>query len=133
MKTKTGLFCISIVASWLLFATNVLASYTVTVPGGFTYYPIANHLDHVGGDTLDQLIPNPPDGTQLLKWDCVSYQVAATYDGFGGQWDTPGVTLNPGEGAFIVSGGGSFTIIFTGNVHVPVFPNPFACPCDGFS
>jgi Immunoglobulin domain len=46
-------------------------SYTINLPGGGNgiFYLIANQLDH-GSNTLDEVLPNMPDGTQILTWNC---------------------------------------------------------------
>src|ERR1035438_5451393 len=82
-------------------------SYTITLPSGWSL--IANHLDAPGGNSLDNVLPNVPDGTQLFKY--AGGFSAYTYDAIAGAWS--GGTLSPGEGAFI-NLPLAMTITFTG-------------------
>jgi hypothetical protein len=112
---------------WLLGALNSFAdSYTLTVPPGTS--TIANYLDH-GANTLDEVLTNLPDGTQILKWNCGSY-TTYTYSNSIPGWSPGGGTLKPGEGAFISNRLSSpLTITFTGNPHTPFYPWPLPCGC----
>ena len=113
--------CILASVCYVLFTIGGFAdSYTITVPIGYSL--IANHLDAPGGNSLDNVLPNAEDGTQLYKYN--GGFTAYTYDALAGAWD--GGTLSPGEGAFIHLPQGSSTtsITFTGTPHVPVLPLP---------
>jgi hypothetical protein len=107
-----------------------IRTYTLTIPNdGFV--AIANQLDH-GSNTLNEVLPNVPDGTMILKWDCASQDWSPnvpTYSAFTGKW-SPNSTLAPGEGALISIGNGvgpSTVLTFTGTPHVPVLPPTFPC------
>src|SRR5262245_7033375 len=68
--------CYVTLVSYLLTTIGSLAdSYTLTVPaaqgGNSGYSLIANQLDN-GGNTLDEVLPNVPDQTQLSKVDCTT-------------------------------------------------------------
>ena len=125
---KTSLFasvCYVLVTCCALAQSNL--SYTVTLPAG-SYAAIANQLDH-GSNTLDEVLPNVPDGTSLLKWDCASqdwssiqYQYAS---GFG--WFPAGGTLAPGDGALLYNPANTTNLTFTGTPHVPVLPPAWPC------
>ena len=111
----------------ILFTLSAHGVYTITVPPGSSL--IANHLDE-GGNTLDEVFPPVPDGTQLLKWNCSTFQTY-TYDEAIGSWIPGGGTLKPGEGAMIInSSGSSFNVTFIGTAHVPVCPIHLPCGCD---
>lgn len=72
-----------------------------------------------GDNTLATIIPTATDGTSIYKFTNGAYETAATFyvvDGVGG-WDTPDMVLNPGEGAFILSGSTTATsLTFVGEV-----------------
>src|SRR5262245_53142423 len=102
------------ILAWFLAACDALAdSYTITVPTGFTL--IANHLEH-GSNTLNEVLPNVPDGTVLLKWACTNFNTNApfTYSNSLGGWIPSGGTLVPGEGIGISNSGPAFNVTFTG-------------------
>ncbi len=85
---------------------------------------IANHYDH-GSNTLNEVLPNVPDGTALYKRNNGGSNASwtiSTYSAATGTWlngDT--MTLSPGEGAFLDSPT-ACTLTFTGIPHVPVLP-----------
>jgi hypothetical protein len=105
------------------------ASYTVSLVGNGNYELIANQLDH-GSNTLNEVLPlpNTQDGTVLAKWNCSLQDFDPVMPMFtaGSGW-SPNTTLVPGEGAFIVLGGGPMTLTFTGTPHVPVLPASLPC------
>ena len=103
-------------------------SYTINLPGdGQGIYLIANQLDH-GSNTLDEVLPNMPDGTTLEKWDCSlqDFDSISVFSAASGHWD-PNETLVPGEGAFFIPAGHLSSITFTGTPHVPVLPAALPC------
>src|SRR5207249_1545668 len=89
---------------------------------------IANHLN-IGGNSLNEVLPNAPGGSQLYKWNQVlNGYTTYTYDGAVGGWtpDDGTGTLAPGEGAFIcVPTAVTFTLI--GMPNVPVLPLSITC------
>jgi hypothetical protein len=98
---------------------TVLLSYTVNIHPVFSL--IANQLDH-GSNTLDEIMPSVPDGCILYKFNNVTTNwVQAYFNGSLGAWSPPGISLNPGEGAFFQSPT-NFTLTFTGTLPVPVLP-----------
>src|ERR1051325_715961 len=105
-------------------------SYNVVVPAGQKLL-IANQLDH-GNNTLDEVLPSVPDGTQLQKYNCDgSY---TTYTRSAGAWNPAGATLMPGEGAFLVNNSGAaLTNTFTGIPHTPVLPPNLPCGCGNYN
>jgi hypothetical protein len=99
-------------------AAAQLQSYTVTVAPGFN--SIANHLDN-GANTLGEVLPSVPEGTQLFKWNARTqgYREMAEY--IDGQWftsDRAMETLSPGEGAFLGTDK-AFSLTFRGVAHLP--------------
>lgn len=92
---------------------------TATIAPG-TYNSFANNLDHFVGtivnNTVAELIPSPPDGTTVYKYDNeAGHYVINTFDGLNGSWSIPEMTLKPGEGAFIRNPSGSpFNVVITG-------------------
>ena len=105
-------------------------SYNVVVPPSQKLL-IANQLDH-GNNTLDEVLPSVPDGTQVQKYNCDgSY---TTYTRSAGAWNPAGATLMPGEGAFLVNNSGAaLTNTFTGIPHTPVLPPNLPCGCGNYN
>ncbi len=91
------------------YSSNVVGYVSVTVHGGGTFgfwglQMIANPLNTMN-NTVGSLIPFPPEGTIVYKFrDQVSFPPfqIATYLAMAG-WDHPEYTLNPGEGALVLS------------------------------
>ncbi len=78
------------------------------------YSMIANQLDN-GDNTIATLFPGVPTGTTLFKWDESAQQyVSSVYA--GDQWDSPSMTLHPGEGA-VLQTGGTLALRFVGQVR----------------
>lgn len=94
-------------------------SYRVTIHPGLNL--IANQLDH-GSNMLDEVFSGAPDGSVVSKYNnSPATWSVASYSASSGMWSPPGITLNPGEGAFLQSPGNA-TLLFTGRPHVPVLP-----------
>jgi len=93
------------------------------IPVGFSM--IANPLKSTS-DTLGALIPAPPVFANFYKWNGAGFDIATFTPG---GWDTPAVTLNPGEGGF-VNTDTAFTITFVGEVMQGNLQNPIPA---GFS
>lgn len=122
---KMRLFSTLVSILVLSTAINVADSYTIPIPPGSRL--IANHLDN-GGNTLDEVLPGVPDGTQISKYNCNNTYTDYTVN--GGVWLPSGGTLGPGEGAFIFNNSGApFNLTFTGTPHVPVLPPHLPCGC----
>jgi hypothetical protein len=101
-------------ASAQVYSANVVGYINVTCAAG-EQTMIANQLGQTN-TTLEVLIPAPPNGTSLLKWDGASYQVNNFDSEFG--WDDPTMTLGLGEGAFVNNPGATdITITFVGEVQ----------------
>jgi len=109
MNTKLLLlmtaWCAAAPGTLMAQVNPVIESVTLTVPPGFCL--LANHLDRAGGNTLNAVLPNVPEGSQVLKVANNHY----TRDDFsiedGGWMDAetlePSVrTVNPGEGFFFL-------------------------------
>lgn len=75
---------------------------------------IANQLNNNGKNTVADLMPTAPDGTTVYKFNGAGYDQSA-YSTLFGEWDTPGLTLLPGEGAF-VKALSPFTLTLVGEV-----------------
>ncbi|HTQ50433.1 MAG TPA: immunoglobulin domain-containing protein, partial [Candidatus Acidoferrales bacterium] len=98
---------------------TVWAGYTLNLAPGLTL--IANQLDH-GNNTLNEIMPSVPDGTILYKFNNSTTNWSEAYFSSAiGVWLPPGITLNPGEGAFIQSPT-NFALTFTGAPNVPSLP-----------
>jgi len=83
--------------------------------GFFTF--VSNPLNS-NTNSLKDIIPNPPDGTQVWRWlvGAQDLDVAniSTYSSALQQW-SPNPQVKPGEGVFVV-GGADFTNTFVGEV-----------------
>jgi hypothetical protein len=98
---------------------NVVGYINVPVPPGFSM--IANQLDS-GDNTVGSLLPAPPDGTTIYKFVGGSY-IANTYE--FGEWGLPGMTMDPGEGAFIFNpDAAAFNALFVGEVKQGTLTTP---------
>src|SRR6266566_4998981 len=99
MKQSLKLLCLAL-SGLALSTLNLRATkfYTISIPSGTRL--IATHLAN-GGNTLGEVLPGVPNGTQIVKYDCASAYTANTM--VGGVWTPTGGTLRPGEGAFIVN------------------------------
>lgn len=109
------------------FISKTIGFVRLLVGPGTTNYPgvnaaIANQLDAPRGNTLDGLFNPMPDGTYLpagsevMKWNGSAYEYY-TWD--GSSWGGNGnVTLNPGEGAFLVDPSSNpIPVTFIGSVR----------------
>ena len=107
----------TLVSILVLSTASDVAAYTISIPPGSRL--IANHLDN-GGNTLDEVLPGVPNGTQISKYICTGY---TNYTKVAAGWIPAGGTLKPGEGAFIMNNSGApFTVTFMGAPHVPMDP-----------
>jgi len=100
------------------------SSLAVAVPTGWSV--IANPFNR-GGNTLNDVLPQAPDGAQVFKWNFVTQNYTpSTYDGVQGVW-SPNASLSPGEGAWLWNPSAEpIQITFTGQVPAP--PGPMNRP-----
>jgi hypothetical protein len=116
MRTKTALLTAAALAAGVVasmaqnvYSVNVVGYVNKVIAPGFQM--IANPLN-AGTNTLANVIPNPPNGANFLRWNGSSFD---TYTFFFGAWDNPDATLAPGEGGFINTDT-QFTNTFVGEV-----------------
>ena len=118
--------------------TNNFITNTVTVNPGYNY--LVNPLCHGTNNTVGVLLPNVPDGTDLLKWDTASqsYGPVLTFDSASGGWvdnstfsDASGVTLDSGQGFVLQNPDGPYTLTWTG--CLPTCPLPCLPKTNGLS
>lgn len=127
MRTKTLLLTAAILAGSLATslaqATNVYSANIVgyvnkvNVPG---YQMIANPLNGTN-NTVVNIFAGPPDYLTVFKRNALGTGYdSSTFDpdaGPGGAWTAPGLTLAPGEGAFLFNPlVGNYTNTFVGEV-----------------
>ena len=94
------------------YATNVVGFYERALPAG-QYRAVANQFS-TANNTLASLFPNPPVGSQLLKWN--GGWNASWFDDIDLVWYPNGsATLNPGEGGLFQSPVAT-TLTFCGDV-----------------
>ena len=108
-----------------IFSYNSLGYVAVDVPASDSM--VANQLDNPAGNTVGVLLPSPPNGTTLYKWNEATQQYEGNNYLFG--WSNPNMTLNPGEGVFAQPGSAT-TFTFIGNLRQGMLANPFPA---GFS
>jgi hypothetical protein len=98
-----------------VYSVNAVGYVNVNIPAN-AYVQIANPLDanplDTNSNTLGALLTSVPEFTSIYKYNGSGYEIATF---FGGAWDKPETTMNPGEGAFI-NGPEAFTITFVGTV-----------------
>jgi hypothetical protein len=106
MRTKTLLLAAAVIAAGLTAATaqsvysvNAVGYVNLSLGSGFTM--IGNPLNTTNANALDSVLPAPPDGTQILKWDSANQRFFPAHQFFDGAGWIPGGNLSPGEGAFI--------------------------------
>jgi hypothetical protein len=124
MRTKTLILSALLgVAASPLFAQTSNSVYSVnavgyvqTVLNPGIYQMICNPLNATN-NTVAGLMSAPPNQTVIYKWNGTGYD-SSSYR--FGNWSVPGMTLNPGEGCFIKTGGSiggtPFTNTFVGEV-----------------
>lgn len=106
-------------ASAQVYSVNVVGYINVPVPPGFSM--IANQLES-GNNTLASLMPSVPEGTTVYKFSGSAYDISSFEFG---EWSQPGMTLNPGEGAFILNPDtAAFNALFVGEVKQGALSTP---------
>jgi hypothetical protein len=91
-----------------------------TLPAG--YSTIANNFN-IGANSLEEVWPNPADGTMLFKFDSLASNYLTFYYSSDFGWEPAGGTLAPGEGAFVSNPAGIQSVLFTGEIPPPA-PRP---------
>jgi hypothetical protein len=104
MRTKTLLLTAALGAAGVatsmaqVYSVNMVGYVNKQIPVGFSM--IANQLNNTPDNKVTTLLPNPPAGTTVYKFNGAGYDVIQF---LGGAWegDDLNMTLNPGEGAFV--------------------------------
>jgi hypothetical protein len=109
-----------------VFSVNAVGYINLDIPVGFSM--IANQLNNNGKNTVLDLMPTPPGGTTIYKYNGTGYD-QSQYDELFGEWSTPGMTLTAGEGAFIKTST-AFKLTLVGEVATGNLSNPIPA---GFS
>jgi len=111
MRTKTLALTAALTAAGALtsmaqvYSVNIVGYINLNVPQGFSM--IANQLNATPDNTLETLLPAPPEGTTIYKFNPAAgsyyvYLFSADNPGWLPQNGGPAhTTLNPGEGAFV--------------------------------
>src|SRR5882724_9594278 len=128
MKKCALLLLTSLLCAGRVFGqTNV---YQIPLVSG--YNTIANQVNQ-GGNTLNEVLTNPPFGASLQKWNTGLGAFDPQQNFNGGVWSDTStmlpstVTLKPGEGAFLFNPGAPTTLTFTGTANVPQLPLDPGC------
>jgi hypothetical protein len=134
MRTKTLLLIAAVSAAGVatsmaqaVYSVNAVGYVKVNVQPGFQM--IANPLK-AADNTVGALLPGVPAGTTVYKFDSATGQYDIANFIFG-SWQNPGITLNPGEGAFIFNPTqANIELTFVGEVEQGALSNPLPA---GFS
>jgi hypothetical protein len=120
MRTKTllltaALFAAGICASMAqVYSVNSVGYVNKTlVASGYTL--ISNPLNGTN-NLLSTILPTPPDGTAILRWDPVTQGFTDPFTYIDGLGWLPDTTINPGEGFFVSNPSGAATVTFVGEV-----------------
>jgi hypothetical protein len=104
-----------------VYSVNTVGYVNVTLSEGYNL--IANPLETTS-NTIADLLPGV-DGLAVFKFEDGTGYVSANYVELLGGWDNPGITLDPGEGAFVLHpGGADVTVTFVGQVAEGSLSNP---------
>jgi outer membrane protein assembly factor BamB len=102
---------------------NALGHLNVYAPTGYSM--IANQLNSPAGNRIGSLLPHPPAGITVYKWNEATQQYMANGFEFG-SWSDPNMTLNPGEGVLLWNPTGApSTLTFVGELAQGYLANPF--------
>jgi hypothetical protein len=119
MRTKTLLLTAALCAAGAatsmaqVYSVNMVGYINQSIPAGFSM--IANQLNASPDNKVTTLLPAPPNGTSVFKFNKASGGFDQL-DYFGGwEGDNLDLTLGPGEGAFIRAPS-AFTTTFVGEV-----------------
>ncbi len=98
-----------------VYSVNIVGYVNTPIPNGWSI--ICNPLNASGGNTIANVMPNPPVGVNVFKFvnSSGAYQVSA-YDAEFLEWSYPGLVVDPGIGLFVQNGGTNFTWTFVGEV-----------------
>ncbi len=115
-----GFVCYILVAMCGFSQPSGSQSYTNSILPGLNL--IANQLD-AGSNTLNEIMPNVPDGCALYKYiNSDGTWAISTFSAAAGRWfNGEAIALNPGDGAWLESPT-NFQLVFTGTPNVPVLP-----------
>jgi len=120
MRTKTLLLTAALAAVGVsssmaqVYSVNVVGYINRAIPSGFTM--IANQLNNAPDNKVTTVLPAPPEGTIVYKFNPATggYQILSFLDG-AYEGDDLNMTLNPGEGAFVKSPS-AHNVTFVGEV-----------------
>jgi len=106
-----------------IMSMNSLGFLNVYAPTGYSM--IANQLNSPAGNVVANLIPSPPSGTYIFKWNDSTQAYITNHFSFG-SWTDPNMTLNPGEGVFFYNPTNvTLTLTFIGEVPQGYLLNAF--------
>src|SRR5947209_7927276 len=97
MRTKTLLLVAALSAAGALtstaqvFSVNMVGYINLNIPKNFSL--IANQLNNQPNNTIATLLPAPPDGTVVYKFDPASGFSSEAYDAGLHAWTGGGVTV----------------------------------------
>jgi hypothetical protein len=100
-----------------VFSSNAVGYVTTSISG--TGFDVFSNPLVAADNSLDALLnsststPDLPLFTTVYKWNGAGYDLSSY---IGDAWDTP-LTLEPGEGAFIFTGGTDLSVTFVGEVR----------------
>jgi hypothetical protein len=105
-----------------VYSVNIVGYVNYDVPKkptGPSTLVLMNNPLRAATNTLQGVLPNVPDFSQVFKFSGGGYQGPFTF--LFGSWDSPDIPLNPGEGFFLVLDNsvvaGTTTVTFVGEVN----------------
>ena len=127
MRTKSILLGAAVMAAGVassmaqapnVYSVNVVGYVNVPLPSGYTL--VANPLNLDNTNNINNVIPNPPNGTEYIAWNGSGLAQPITFYSGNGWFDqslNPATNLlNLGTAFFIYNPGASNTVTFVGNV-----------------
>jgi len=96
-----------------VYSVNVVGYVNTPIPAGWSI--IANPLNASGGNTILNVMPNPPVSITVYKYVNNDYQ-SSNWDPDWQEWSNPTMDVSPGLGLFVKNGGTNFTWTFVGEV-----------------
>lgn len=127
MRTKIILTAAVALAAGLVssyaqvYSANIVGYVTYTSSTVSPQFEVIDNPLDTGSNTIKNVFPSAPGGTQILIWNGSGYTTATYSTLLGGHWKIAGVTsdstlIPPGIGVFVSVGSGVFTNTFVGTV-----------------
>jgi len=98
-----------------VYSVNIVGYVNTTIPSGWSI--ICNPLNASGGNTVGNVIPNPPQPITIYKYvNATGAYQTAVWDAEYSVWSYPAMIIDPGMGLFVKNFGDTFNWTFVGEV-----------------